>query len=92
MEKVQNTEYVLLAHVARRARWAYNYSMAQPPASVVRLSGINFSFKRLFSKTTSLISTKFGRKYLLGMGIQMCSNQGGGPLRDHLTDQKVKYW
>jgi len=30
------------------------------------------------SNTTELISTKFGRKHLWGMGIQICENQGAG--------------
>jgi len=30
--------------------------------------------KRSLSKTTELISTKFGRKPLWGMGIKMCEN------------------
>jgi len=30
------------------------------------------------SKTTELISTKFGRKHLWGMGIKVCKNQGAG--------------
>jgi len=34
--------------------------------------------KRSLSKTTTLISTKFGRKHLLGMGIQVCKYQGAG--------------
>jgi len=31
-----------------------------------------------FSKTTELISTKFVRKHIWGMGIQVCENQGAG--------------
>jgi len=30
------------------------------------------------SKTIELISTKFGRKHLWGMGIKICKNQGAG--------------
>jgi len=36
------------------------------------------NLKRSFSKTTELISTKFGRKHFWGMGIQVCKNQGTG--------------
>jgi len=32
------------------------------------------------SKTTELISTKFGRKHLWGMAIQICKNQGMAPI------------
>jgi len=35
--------------------------------------------KRSLSKTTALILTKFGRKYLEGIGIKVCSNQGDSP-------------
>jgi len=35
--------------------------------------------KRLLSKTTELILIKLGRKYLQGMGIKVCANQGTGP-------------
>jgi len=34
--------------------------------------------KRSLSKTNELISNKFGRKHLWGMGIQVCENQGAG--------------
>jgi len=34
--------------------------------------------KHSLSKTTELISTKFDRKHLWGMGIQVCENQGAG--------------
>jgi len=37
--------------------------------------------KRSLFKTTELISTKFGRKHLWGMGIQVCENQGAGTYR-----------
>jgi len=30
-------------------------------------------------KTTELILSKFGRKYLYGLGIKACTNQGAGP-------------
>jgi len=34
--------------------------------------------KRSLSKTTELISTKFGRKHLWGMRIKFCENEGAG--------------
>jgi len=67
-----------LAHLLR-AKWAYG--MAHRPSIIRPLNDF-------FSKTTSLISTKFGRKYLYWMGIQMCSNQGAGPLVGHLRGKK----
>jgi len=39
---------------------------------------LTFPLNNFFSKTTKLIWTKFGRKYLWGMGIQVCENQGAG--------------
>jgi len=48
-------------------------------ASVVHLAS-TFSFNDFFSRTTRPISTKLGRKHAWGMGIQICSNKGTGPL------------
>jgi len=40
--------------------------------------------KIFFSRTTRPISTKHGRKHAWGMGIQICSNKGSGPLRGNI--------
>jgi len=45
--------------------------------------------KRSLSKTTELISTKFGSKHLWRMGIQVCKNQGAGTFWDPIRDKKV---
>jgi len=43
------------------------------PSSVVRPQTLPLN--DFFSKTTELISTKFGRQHLGGMGIQICEKQ-----------------
>jgi len=54
---------VFLAHMSRR---------------VVRREFFYLNDFFSFSKITELISTKFGRKHLWGMEIQVCKNQGAG--------------
>jgi len=60
-----------------------------PPPSIVCPSSITFNLNDFFSKTTALISTKFGRKDLKGMGIQVYANQGAGP---YLDPKRGKIW
>jgi len=48
-----------------------------------------------FSKTTELISTKFGSKNLWRMGIKVCENQGAGtywgPIRGKKGQKGVEF-
>jgi len=39
-----------------------------------------FPLNNFFLRTTNPISTKLGRKHTWGMGIQICSNKGAGPI------------
>jgi len=52
------------------------YGMVQRPSVRRQL----FPLNDFFSRTTKPISTKLGRKHVWGMGIQVCSNKGAGPL------------
>jgi len=51
------------------------YGMAQRPSVRRQL----FPLNDFFSRTTTPISTKLGRKHAWGTGIQICSNKGAGP-------------
>jgi len=43
----------------------------------------------LFLQTTELVSTKFGRKHLWGMRIEVCENQGAGIYWGPIRGKKV---
>jgi len=48
-----------------------------------------FPLNNFFSRTAKPISTKFGRKHAWGMGIQICSNKGAGPIRGKIRKMLI---
>jgi len=74
------TYYWLLAHLSRMLKWA------------IGVSHCPLSVNCFFSKTTELISTKFGRKHLWGMGIQVSINLRAGIYWGPVRGKRGNIW